>query len=58
MHAFRDKMTRFLRENWLFLVVVGGVITAFLALRTPCLLYTSDAADESSRGGLAGVGGA
>ena len=28
-------MTRFLRENWLFLVVVGGVITAFLALRTP-----------------------
>ena len=35
MHAFRDKMTRFLRENWLFLVVVGGVITAFLALRTP-----------------------
>ena len=35
MHALRDKMLRFFRENWLFLLVVGGVIAAFLALRTP-----------------------
>ncbi len=35
MHAFRDKTGRFFRENWLFLLVVGGVIAAFLALRTP-----------------------
>lgn len=35
MHAFRDKMAHFFRENWLFLLVVGGVIAAFLALRTP-----------------------
>ena len=35
MHNYRDKIARFLRENWLFLAVVGGVIVAFLALRTP-----------------------
>jgi len=35
VHALRDKMLRFFRENWLFLLVVGGVIAAFLALRTP-----------------------
>lgn len=35
MHAFRGKMVRFFRENWLFLLVVGGVLAAFLALRTP-----------------------
>ena len=35
MHALRDKMLRFSRENWLILLVVGGVIAAFLALRTP-----------------------
>ena len=35
MHALQDKMLRFFRENWLFLLVVGGVIAAFLALRTP-----------------------
>ena len=35
MHAFRHKVARFFRENWLFLIVVGGVIVAFLALRTP-----------------------
>jgi hypothetical protein len=28
-------MLRVLRENWLFLLVVGGIIVAFLALRTP-----------------------
>jgi hypothetical protein len=28
-------MARFLRENWLFLLVVGGIVGAFLALRTP-----------------------
>lgn len=28
-------LVRLLRENWLFLLIVGGVITAFLALRTP-----------------------
>ncbi len=25
---------RFLRENWLFLLILGGMITAWLALRT------------------------
>jgi hypothetical protein len=35
MRAVRDWFVRFLRENWLFLLVVGGVVIAFLALRTP-----------------------
>jgi hypothetical protein len=35
VHALQGKMLRFFRENWLFLLVVGGVIAAFLALRTP-----------------------
>ena len=34
MHAFRERLIRILRENWLFLLVVGGIIVAFLALRT------------------------
>lgn len=41
MHALRDKMLRFFRENWLFLLVVGGVIAAFLALRTPASAVAS-----------------
>jgi hypothetical protein len=32
--GLRDRFVRFLRENWLFLIVVGGVVVAFLALRT------------------------
>jgi len=28
-------MLRALRENWLFLLVLGGIVVAFMALRTP-----------------------
>jgi hypothetical protein len=34
MHAYRERLIRILRENWLFLLVIGGIIVAFLALRT------------------------
>ena len=35
MGAFGKGLVRILRENWLFLLIVGGIITAFLVLRTP-----------------------
>ena len=28
-------MVRILRENWLFLLVIGGIVGAFLFFRTP-----------------------
>ena len=30
-----NRVKRILRENWLFLLIVGGIVVAFLALRTP-----------------------
>jgi hypothetical protein len=35
VEAFRDWIGRFLRENWLFLLIVGGIVIGFMALRTP-----------------------
>lgn len=35
LDAFGDRLVRFFRENWLFLLVVGGIIVVFLVLRTP-----------------------
>jgi len=29
-----ERVTRVLRENWLFLLVIGGILGAFLFLRT------------------------
>lgn len=29
------RLLRILRENWLFLLVVGGILVAFLVFRTP-----------------------
>jgi hypothetical protein len=34
MHTLASRLVRQLRANWLFLLIVGGVIAAFLALRT------------------------
>jgi hypothetical protein len=34
MRRLGNRLGRQLRENWLFLLIVGGVIVAFLALRT------------------------
>ena len=35
MGAFGKGLVRLLRENWLFLLIIGGILTAFLVLRTP-----------------------
>lgn len=35
MNAFVQGLGRFWRENWLVLIVVGGLVLAFAALRTP-----------------------
>ena len=35
MAAVKDRIVRLWRENWLFLLILGGIVIAFLALRTP-----------------------
>lgn len=35
MHAFKGWLVRAWRENWLLVLILGGIILAFLALRTP-----------------------
>ncbi len=34
MGTLGERLIRFLRGNWLFLLVVGGIVVAFVALRT------------------------
>ena len=41
MNAFVQRLGRFWRENWLFLIVVGGIVLAFAALRTPASAVSS-----------------
>ena len=35
MQTVGNRLVRYLRENWLFLLIVGGSVVAFLVLRTP-----------------------
>ena len=35
MQTVGNRLVRYLRENWLFLLIVGGIVVAFLVLRTP-----------------------
>ncbi len=35
MTLFRERLVRLLRDNWLFLLIIGAIAIAFLALRTP-----------------------
>jgi hypothetical protein len=43
MRAFMQWVIQVLRENWLFLLVVGGIVVAFLALRIPASAVRSGA---------------
>jgi hypothetical protein len=36
-----QRVKRILRENWLFLLVVVGIVVAFLMLRTPASAVSS-----------------
>ena len=45
-------MERFLRENWLVILVIAGMVTAYLVLRTPGDKLASSAAfDEQVSSG-------
>ncbi len=35
MSGIGDRLVRVVRENWLFLLIVGGIVAGFLAFRTP-----------------------
>ncbi len=35
MNLWKKRIVPFLRGNWLFLLVVGGILAAFLLLHTP-----------------------
>jgi hypothetical protein len=41
MQTLRNWISKFFRENWLFLLVVGGILGAFLVLRTPASAVSS-----------------
>jgi hypothetical protein len=36
-----DRLARYLRENWFFLLLVGGILGGFLFLRTPASAVAS-----------------
>jgi len=45
-------MTQFVRDNWLFLVFVGGLLAAWFFLRTPATdLSSVDEFDQRVRSG-------
>jgi hypothetical protein len=35
MRPFGEWLVRLLRENWLFLLLVGGIVVLFMVFRTP-----------------------
>ena len=47
MRAFAQWVIQVLRGNWLFLLVVGGIVVAFLVLRTPASTVGSVAEMEA-----------
>lgn len=47
MNPLGKRIVRTLRENWLFLLVVGGIVVAFLVLRTPASTVGSVAEVEA-----------
>ncbi len=52
MDSVAYRVGRILRENWLFLLIVGAVVVAFLALRTPASAVNSLAeVDATLKGG-------
>jgi hypothetical protein len=36
-----ERLNRYLRENWLFVLLVGGIVGGFLFLRTPASAVAS-----------------
>jgi len=47
-----DFVSRFVRDNWLFLVFVGGLLAAWFFLRTPATdLSSVDEFDQKIRSG-------
>jgi hypothetical protein len=41
VQTFGNHLVKILRENWLLLLVIGGILSAFLFLRTPASAVAS-----------------
>lgn len=41
MGTLGERLARYLQENWLFLLLVGGIVVGFLLLRTPASAVAS-----------------
>ena len=41
MGTLGEQLNRYLRENWFFLLLVGGIVGGFLFLRTPASAVAS-----------------
>ena len=51
MDRVKEWFVRFFRENWLFLLVIGGIVVAFMVLRTPASDVESIAEVDAQIGG-------
>jgi hypothetical protein len=51
MEGMKERLVRFFRENWLFVLVIGGIVVAFMVLQTPASAVASIAEVDSQING-------
>jgi hypothetical protein len=51
MEKVKERLVRFFRENGLFVLIIGGIVVAFMVLRTPASDVASTAEVDSQLDG-------